>query len=51
MTTHARHWGRYRKFVASDTAADPVAPFIDREGYFAYLDSAEARLRRDLSDR
>ena len=46
VTSHARLWGRYRKFVARDTAASPVAPFIDPEGYRAYIDSAEARFRR-----
>jgi metallo-beta-lactamase class B len=46
VTCHARWWGRYRKFVASATAKDPVEPFIDPEGYRAYIDSAEAELRR-----
>lgn len=45
VTCHARWWGRYRKFVASATAKDPVEPFIDPEGYRAYIDSAEAELR------
>jgi metallo-beta-lactamase class B len=46
VTCHARWWGRYRKFVASATAKDPVDPFIDPEGYRAYIDSAEAKLRK-----
>ena len=46
VTCHARWWGRYRKFVARATAKDPVDPFIDPEGYRAYIDSAEAKLRR-----
>jgi metallo-beta-lactamase class B len=45
VTCHARWWGRYRKFVASATATNPVEPFIDPEGYRAYVDSAEAELR------
>ena len=45
VTNHARAWGRYRKFVASATAKNPVDPFIDPEGYRAYLDAAEAELR------
>src|SRR5262245_34746198 len=45
VTCHARWWGRYRKFVASATAKDPVEPFIDPEGYHAYIDAAEADLR------
>jgi len=46
VTCHARWWGRYRKFVARATAKDPVEPFIDPEGYRAYIDSAEAKHRR-----
>ena len=48
VTSHARLWGRYRKFVARDTAKDPVDPFIDPEGYRAYVDSGEARFRRGV---
>jgi metallo-beta-lactamase class B len=46
VTNHARAWGRYRKFVASATAKNPVDPFIDPEGYRAYIDAAEAELRQ-----
>jgi metallo-beta-lactamase class B len=46
VSSHARLWGRYRKFTARDTAASPVAPFIDPQGYRAYVDTAEARFRR-----
>jgi metallo-beta-lactamase class B len=46
VTCHARWWGRYRKFVASTTASDPVEPFIDPEGYRAFLDAAEDDLRQ-----
>jgi metallo-beta-lactamase class B len=46
VTCHARSWGRYRKFVASATAKDPVEPFIDPNGYRAYIDAAEAQHRR-----
>jgi metallo-beta-lactamase class B len=45
VTSHARAWDRYRKFVASGRAKNPVDPFIDREGYRAYIDDAEAELR------
>ena len=50
VTTHARAWGRYRKFQESRSAADPVAPFIDREGYARSLDDAEAQLHALLGD-
>jgi metallo-beta-lactamase class B len=46
VTCHARWWGRYRKFVASATAKNPVDPFIDPEGYRAFIDAAEAELRQ-----
>jgi metallo-beta-lactamase class B len=45
VTSRARPWGRYRKFVASKAAKDPVDPFIDPEGYHAFLDAAETELR------
>jgi metallo-beta-lactamase class B len=47
VTCHARWWGRYRKFVASQTAKNPVDAFIDPEGYRAYIDGMEAELRED----
>jgi metallo-beta-lactamase class B len=46
VTAHARWWGRYRKFVASSTAKNPVEPFIDPEGYRAFIDAAEADFHR-----
>ena len=45
VTNHARAWGRYRKFVASASAKNPVDPFIDPEGYRAFIDAAEKELR------
>jgi len=46
VTSRARPWGRYRKFVAGTTAKNPVDPFIDPEGYRAFIDAAEAELRK-----
>ena len=48
VTCHARSWGRYRKFVASATAKNPVDPFIDPDGYRGYLDKAEADFRNGV---
>jgi metallo-beta-lactamase class B len=48
VTCHARWWGRYKKFVASSKAKDPVQPFIDPAGYQAYIDGAEKELRSGL---
>jgi hypothetical protein len=45
VTNHARAWGRYRKFVASGTAKNPVDAFIDPDGYRAFIDRADAELR------
>jgi metallo-beta-lactamase class B len=45
VTSHARWWGRYRKFVASQTATNPAESFVDPEGYRAYIDTAEAEFR------
>ena len=48
VTSHARLFGRYRKYVARDTARSPADPFIDPAGYRAYVDSGEARFRRGV---
>ena len=48
VTSHGRLWGRYRKFIASSKAKSPVDPFIDREGYRSYIDSAQAQYERDV---
>lgn len=45
VTCHARWWGRYRKFVASRVAKNPTDPFIDPDGYRAYIDAAEKDFR------
>jgi metallo-beta-lactamase class B len=45
VTSHARLWGRYRKFAARAAAKNPVDPFIDPAGYRAYIDHGEAELR------
>jgi metallo-beta-lactamase class B len=45
VTNHARAWGRYRKFVASASAANKADPFIDPAGYRAFLDAEEAEIR------
>ena len=45
VTCHARWWGRYRKFVESSTAKNPTDPFIDPDGYRAYIDAAERDFR------
>jgi hypothetical protein len=51
VTSHAREWGRYRKFVARAHATNPVEPFIDRAGYLSYIDKAEEQFHNELADR
>ena len=48
VSSPARPWGRYRKFVAHATAENPVDPFIDPEGYRAYIDTHETEFRQGL---
>ena len=45
VTAHARWWGRYRKFVASQKMTRPADAFIDPNGYRAYIDAAEEEFR------
>lgn len=50
ITGHTQAWGRFRKYRESQKAARPADAFIDREGYAAYVDSAEARVRRKIAE-
>jgi len=46
LAPHARAFGRWRKFQASRELDDPAAAFIDPEGYRAWVDDMESRLRQ-----
>jgi metallo-beta-lactamase class B len=50
VTSHAKEFGRYRKFLESAKTKNPVDPFIDREGYLRYIDSGEMRFRKLLAE-
>jgi len=50
VTSHARLFRRYAKFVESSRARDPVEPFLDRDGYLRYIDEGEARFRNLLAE-
>lgn len=50
LTSHGIEYGRFRKFEASLHAADPVAPFIDPEGYLRSIDASEEKLRALLAE-
>lgn len=45
LGSHGSFFDLGRKRRARKTAADPVAPFLDREGYRAFIDRAEAKFR------
>jgi metallo-beta-lactamase class B len=49
VTEHGRLFGRYRKFAARATARNSADPFIDPEGYRAFIDAAEAEFRRGVA--
>lgn len=50
VTGHTQPWARYRKYQASLGEGRAADSFIDREGYAAFVDSAEARVRRRIAE-
>jgi metallo-beta-lactamase class B len=50
VTSHAREFGRYRKFLERAKAKNAADPFIDRKGYLRYIDDGEAAFRKELAD-
>ena len=51
LATHARHFGRWRKFQARASAKNPADPFIDRKGYLELIDNDERRFREQLESK
>ena len=49
LASHAREFGRWRKFQQRATAKTPADPFIDRAGYLSAIDKAEERFRNELA--
>jgi len=49
LASHAREFGRWRKFQQRATAKNPADPFIDRAGYLSAIDKAEERFRNELA--
>ena len=45
VTSQSRSWGRYRKFLQSKTASNPVDVFVDPEGYRTFIETAELEFR------
>ena len=50
VTSHARTFGRYRKFQERAQAKDAANPFIDPDGYRRYIDAGEATFRKALAE-
>ena len=50
LGSHGSFFDLHRKLGERASAADPVEPFIDREGYLEYIDWAEERFRKELAD-
>jgi metallo-beta-lactamase class B len=50
LASHADFFNMRRKLRERSTAADPVAPFIDRAGYLSYIDRAEQNFRKELKE-
>ena len=51
LGSHAGFFDMKRKLSERAKAADPVDPFIDREGYLRYIDRSEATFRKDVPNR
>jgi len=50
LGSHASWFGMERKLLERANAEDSVAPFIDQEGYLAFIDRAEATFREALTE-
>jgi metallo-beta-lactamase class B len=49
LASHAREFGRWRKYQERANARNPADPFIDRAGYLSAIDRAEERFRKELA--
>lgn len=50
VTSHAREFGRYRKFLERDKVQNPAEAFIDHAGYLEYINKGEERFRQLLAE-
>lgn len=50
LASHADMFSMQRKLRERAGAKDPVAPFIDPDGYLRYIDKAEERFRKALAE-
>jgi metallo-beta-lactamase class B len=50
LANHARAFSLKRKLAERDTAKDPVAPFIDRQGYLDDINKAETLFHQTIKE-
>lgn len=50
VTSHARLFGRYRKYQEQAKSKSPADPFIDAQGYLEYIAAGEARFQKLLAE-
>ena len=50
LASHASWFGLKRKLFERVHSDDPVDPFVDREGYLAFIEGAERRFREVLAE-
>ena len=50
LGAHAGFFDMHRKLRERSGGQDPVAPFLDRRGYLAYVDEAERKFRQTLAE-
>ena len=50
LASHAREFGRWRKFTDRANARNPADPFIDRAGYLSAISRAEKRFHEAIGD-
>ena len=50
LASHAREFGRWRKFTERANAKNPADPFIDRAGYLSAISRAEKRFHEAVGD-
>jgi metallo-beta-lactamase class B len=50
LASHAREFGRWRKFQQRANARNPADPFIDRAGYLSTINEAEQSFRKALAE-
>ncbi len=50
LASHASFFNMAGKIKARDTSTDRVEPFIDRDGYFNYIDNAEKKYQKEIKE-